>query len=278
MRVWLLLAGIAAWCASPLAHRIEELWKSDPAAARAVWGVCALDAETGKPLLGYNSTHYFVPASNTKLLTTALALTRLGPGFRFRTRLTAHQDMDASGVLNSDLRLVGDGDPNLSGRLLPYQKNSIPGDPLLAIEKLVSELERKGLKEVRGDILGDDLAYVWEPYPAGWAVDDTVSNDGAPVSAISLNDNEIAVTVGPGPAPGQPAAILVRPALDYFVIDNRVVTGRAGEESRVEAGRAPGSNQVQLWGAIGARDPAVVLHLAVDDPALFAAAALRDAL
>ena len=213
MRACLLFIGVAALSAASLVHKIEDIWKNDPAAARAVWGICALDAETGKPLVEYNSTHNFVPASNTKLFTTALALARLGPDFRFRTRITARQAIGPDGVLNADLRLVGDGDPNLSGRALPYQKNSPPGDPLAAIETLVAELERKGLKEVRGEILGDDLAYIWEPYPTGWAVDDTISTDGAPVSALCLNDNEIAVTVRPGAGRGLPAAVLVRPAL-----------------------------------------------------------------
>jgi len=278
MRACLLFIGAAALSAASLVHKIEDVWKSDPAAARAVWGVCALDAETGKPLVEYNSTHNFVPASNTKLFTTALALARLGPDFRFRPRITARQAIGAAGVLHADLRLVGDGDPNLSGRLLPYQKNAPPGDPLAAIETLVAELERKGLKEVHGDILGDDLAYVWEPYPTGWAVDDTISTDGAPVSALCLNDNEIAVTVRPGAGRGLPAAILVRPALDYFVLDNRVQTARAGEEGRVEVDREPGSRLVHLWGSIAPNDPGTSFHLAVDDPALFAAMALRDAL
>ncbi len=278
MRVWLLFAGTLVLCASPLMRRIEDVWRGDPAAARAAWGVCAVDAETGKPLVEYNASHFFIPASNTKLLTTALALARLGPDFRFRTRVVARQNIGAEGVLNADLRLVGDGDPNLSGRLIPYQKDAPSGDPLAAIERLAAQLEQKGLKEVRGDIIGDDRAFVWEPYPTGWAVEDTVSMDGAPVSALCLNDNEISITVGPGDSAGSPGTITVHPALDYFVIDNRVITGRVGEEPRVDADRAPGSNLIHIWGEIGIRDAPIVQHLAVDDPALFAAAALRDAL
>lgn len=278
MRVWLLLAGALALSASPLSRRIEEVWKSDPAAARAVWGICALDAASGKPLVEFNGSHFFIPASNTKLLTTALALVRLGPDFRFHTRVTSRVPIGAGGVLDSDLRLVGDGDPNLSGREIPYRKDSPPGDPLAAMDRLAAELERKGLRQVRGGIIGDDTAFVWEPYAPGWAVEDIVSADGPAVSAISLNDNEIALTVAPGSAPGEPGAITVEPALDYFTIDNRVVTGPAGGEWRVQADREPGSRVIHVCGEMAPRDPPVSLRLAVDDPALFAAAALRDAL
>lgn len=277
MRFSLFLLSAVAF-AAPSLHRIEEIWKSDPAAARAVWGISVLDAETGKPLLEYNANRYFVPASNTKLMTSALALIRLGPDFRFTTRVVAQQPIGAGGVLRSDLRLLGEGDPNLSGRVIPYQKNSPPGDPLLAIEELAEQLVRKGLKVVQGDIVGDDGAYIWEPYPSGWAQDDTVSSDGAPVSALAVNDNEVMVTIRPAAWPGELASLALRPTLDYFVWDNRVTTARPGEDSKVEADRDPGSNLVHLWGAIAAQGPPVSIHLSVDDPALFAATALRDAL
>lgn len=278
MRVWLLFAGSLLLCASPLTRRIEDVWKSDPAASRAAWGICAVDAETGKPLVQYNPARYFIPASNTKLLTTALALARLGPDYRFRTRVTSGRAIGADGVLNASLRLVGDGDPNLSGRAIPYRKDAAAGNPLAAIDNLAAQLQQNGLREVRGGIIGDDTAFVWEPYPTGWAVEDTISSDGPPVSALCLNDNEIALIAAPGAAAGLPGAITVQPPVDYFVIDNRVITRRIAEAPLVEAGRSPGSNVVHLWGELGLHDAPQPLHLAVDDPALFAATALRDAL
>lgn len=278
MRVWLLFAGALVLCASPLTRRVEEIWKSDPAASRAAWGICAVDAETGKPLIEYNSSRYFIPASNTKLLTTALALVRLGPDYRFRTRVTSERPIGAGGVLDASLRLIGDGDPNLSGRAIPYRQDAPAGNPLSAIENLAAQLEQKGLREVRGDIIGDDAAFVWEPYPTGWAVEDTISNDGPPVSALSVNDSEITLTAAPGAAAGLPGAITIQPPFDYFVVDNRVSTRRSAEAPPVEASRAPGSKVIHVWGTLGLRDAPVAFHLAVDDPALFAAAALRDAL
>jgi len=54
-----------------------------------------------------------------KLLTTALVLDKLGPGFRFRTTVETHGAI-AQGVLSGDLILVGRGDPNLSNRKFPF--------------------------------------------------------------------------------------------------------------------------------------------------------------
>lgn len=70
----------------------------------------------GKTLYRRNEDHLFLPASNMKRFTTALALLRLGPEYRFTTRAM----IEPSG----DLVLMGSGDPSLSGRVFPYQKDA----------------------------------------------------------------------------------------------------------------------------------------------------------
>jgi len=83
-------------------------------------GLLIADAETGETLYELNADKYFVPASNMKLFTTALALAKLGPDYRFRTTLETRGTVSPEGVLNGDLFLVGRGDPNLSNRKFPY--------------------------------------------------------------------------------------------------------------------------------------------------------------
>ena len=51
------------------------------------WGVHIVDIESGRVLYARNAGKSFVPASNTKLYTTAAALDMLGPDYRFETRL-----------------------------------------------------------------------------------------------------------------------------------------------------------------------------------------------
>ncbi len=72
----------------------------------------------GQTLYEKNAISYFVPASNMKLLTTALALDTLGTDYRFRTTLETNGKL-ARGILKGDLILVGRGDPNLSNRKFP---------------------------------------------------------------------------------------------------------------------------------------------------------------
>jgi D-alanyl-D-alanine carboxypeptidase/D-alanyl-D-alanine-endopeptidase (penicillin-binding protein 4) len=136
----------------------------------------------------------------------------------------------------------------------------------------------RGVSRVDGDIIGDDTWYVWQPYAAGWAVDDPQSDDGPPISALTLADNVITLTVHPGTAVGEPAALSLVPPIEFYRIDNRVRTVAPGGERRIYLQRIPGSREAQIWGTIPLRDRGQELLLGVEDPAQFAAEALRNAL
>lgn len=261
--------------ASPLAKRLDAILQSTPGSARAHWGVMVVDLSNGRTIYAKNFKHHFVPASNTKLFSTALALERLGPNYRMVTRLVAGGPVMANGVLDSDLRLAGGGDPSLSGREYPYQVKSRPSRHLEALEHFAAALSEKGIKRIRGDIVGDDTAYVWTPYPPGWAMDDATWEYGAPVSALVINDNRIWLEVAPGGSRGEAAKVKFDPPLAYFSVDNRV---RTGEPGPVRLQRSPGSLELLLRGGIQMGASPFRESLAVDDPALFAAMALRDAI
>ena len=185
-----LFLPLTAFPADGVADRIRAILESSADSRQCFWGLQVADAESGEVLLSENEDKFFVPASNTKLFTTSLALRRLGPGYKFRTRIEADATPGAEGRIHQ-LRLIGGGDPNLSGRLVPYSKEESTGDPLEdAIKAMADEAVAKGVRVIDGDVVGDDSAYLWEPYPDGWALDDPVFEYGAPVSALTLNDND----------------------------------------------------------------------------------------
>ena len=124
----LFLAGFLAWAQLPAAalpERIQQLLDSSPAARAAFWGIQIVDLATGKALYQLNPDHYFVPASNAKLFSAALALTRLGAAFTFQTRVLAETPPDELGRVRGPLRLAGGGDPNLSARAVPYRMGPV---------------------------------------------------------------------------------------------------------------------------------------------------------
>lgn len=228
-----------------------------------------MDLATGKTIYQRNADKLFLPASNMKLFTSALALLRLGPDYRFTTQVVREP--------SGDLVLAGSGDPSLSGQVFPYQKDAVLRPGLAPIDDLAGQIVAAGVRRVDGDIVGDDRLYPWVPYPPSWTQDDALRDFGAPVSALTVNDNMVSFTIRAGSRSGDDTSVAVDPPLEYFAIDNRVTTVARGEESKIRMARPTGSRQILLWGSI--QSGAVVKEsVAIDDPAYYAACALYDAL
>ena len=262
-----------------LASEIDKVL-SDPEAARGFWGIYAVSIDTGKPLYAFNQGKLFTPASNTKLFTTAAVFGLIGPDYRFKTTVETMGTLDKYGRLNSDLVLVGRGDPNLSGRTLPYNMHTErKTPPILVLQSLADQLVQQGLKYIDGDVVADDSYFVFERYGEGWSQDDLAREWGAPVSALTINDNVIFVNIMPADRPGERAFLTVVPFPEYYKIDNRVMTTPQGTGPRtVSINREPGSNQLTFWGNIPQDDPGFGEALAIEDPADFAARLFRELL
>jgi D-alanyl-D-alanine carboxypeptidase/D-alanyl-D-alanine-endopeptidase (penicillin-binding protein 4) len=268
--LWACLAG-AAWpvAGQGLARRIEALLEA-PEARRAAWGIHVVRLADGAVLFERNAQVPMTPASNTKLVSTALALERLGPDYRMATRVLAAGPVDEEGRVRGDVRLVGGGDPTLSGRAVPYAKDAKDGDPLGPLADLAAQVAARGVKRIDGDIVGDATRWPWAPWPAGWAVGDMTWEYGAPVSALVVNDNAVRVTVRPGSREGEPATVEFRPPVELFTVYNTLRT-RAGAERRIEMARAPGSGVLEIRGMAPPGGGVAVQSLAVPDPVQFAA-------
>lgn len=281
----LLLLQIAVAAETPkkpekkdLARKIQGIIRQ-PGFSRAHWGIDVLDMETGKTIYALNPDHLFLPASNAKLLSTSAALALVGPEYRFRTTVETTGKIDANGRLLGDLAIVGRGDPNISGRVIPYQLKTERVSPhTQVLEQLADQIVQKGVKIVDGDLIGDDSYYAPERYGEGWAHDDLQWIDGAPVSALTFNDNVVFIKIQPGEKAGDKALVTVDPQTNYYELDNRILTTAAGIARKVGIHRDSGSNKVVLWGGLPVDDPGMNEALAIEDPAEFTVQMFRSLL
>jgi D-alanyl-D-alanine carboxypeptidase/D-alanyl-D-alanine-endopeptidase (penicillin-binding protein 4) len=264
--------------AERFATRADALLGAGPV-SKGEWGLLIVDAASGQILYEKNAASYFVPASNMKLLTTALALDKLGLNYRFRTTLETDGTLSPIGVLTGNLILVGRGDPNLSNRKFPFEtKEEFDGPPEKVLAELADQLAVRGLKEVSGDIVGDDSFFPRERYPDGWEIDDMVWEYGAAISAIVVDDNTVSLTLTPGEKPGESVSAVVDPSTPDFTVKNEVVTSGAKEKADLRLTREPGASTVVVTGTLPAKSASRKLVLAIEEPAQHAASLLAQLL
>jgi D-alanyl-D-alanine carboxypeptidase/D-alanyl-D-alanine-endopeptidase (penicillin-binding protein 4) len=276
--------------ATPLGQQVAALL-SDPSVSRAHWGI-AVTALDGTPIYGYDEGRLFRPASNNKIFTTATAIALLGPGKTFTTRIFGAFD-PATGTVTGPLTLVGAGDANFAADDLPYIPRSErptppqpppPQPPALSdLASLADQLVAKGLKRITGGVIGDDTLYPYEPYAESWAADDQVWGYGAPISALSIDNNQLKLVITPGaaldPQHFAPATVQLEQNVPYYIVESQVTTLPPGSPSTgVQVERLPGSLLVRVYGAIAADATPDVEELAIADPAQYAAMVLRSML
>ena len=273
------IAHVRANGVARLARQIDALLTT-PAAAQAHWGISVTTLD-GRVVYEKNDAQLFAPASNAKLFTTASALALLGQNATVETRVIAAAAPDAQGTVRGDVTLVGTGDASMSGRSYPYNgKTNRPNPPLGALASLADQLQQRGVRRVQGNIVGDDTAFPWEPYGTGWAWDDLEWSWGAPVSALTINDNVVYLAVMPGAQPGDPLTFAWNPdeTNSYYTVSNTARTSAAGSQPSLGLDRQLGSREIRIFGTLPAGGSAKHLAIAIQDPAEFAAMAFRQML
>jgi D-alanyl-D-alanine carboxypeptidase/D-alanyl-D-alanine-endopeptidase (penicillin-binding protein 4) len=218
---------IARWMAE--AQRISK-GKAGPGSVQVSLHAVEVGTRSGV-LASRRADASLLPASNMKLVTTAVALTLAGPSFEFETRVEAGGPL-AGGVLRGDLVVRAAGDP-LTDEL---GTGEVEG----RLDALARGLAERGLRRVAGDLVLDEGVFA-APAPApGWP---DASQRWADYCALSggftVNGGVLRATVGPG---GYAPRVVVHPSPHGL---REVYSLRYGERNDVRVGATPAACTVK---------------------------------
>jgi len=231
------------------------------------WGVEVKSLDTGRVLYERNARKLMMPASNMKIVTLATAAQTLGWEYRFTTTLETAAPID-NGVLAGDLIVRGTGDPTINTR--DQRATSVFDDWALALRGL-------GITRIDGDIVGDDNAFDERGLGAGWAWDYLQYGYAAPVGALQYNEDVAALTISAGATEGAPAVVTLAPGSGLRVI-NRAYTGASKSEVTVDYTRRLDAPVLEITGSLPVDSAPLTRTVAVVNPTVFFAQALKDAL
>lgn len=248
---------------------------------RSIWGIALVD-EKGRLLYGHNADKLFIPASNTKLVVSAVAAALLPADWTIRTSLYGTGPV-TDGVLEGNLVLYGRGDPTM-GRRCYATDTTLPGvcdrDPFTRLRDLAAGLKAAGVSVVRGDLIGDGSWFDAETIHSDWVGYDLNWWYAAPVTGLGFNDNSVDIRWKPGAALGAPAILSMDPDLGDVTLENRTRTTAANGPSNVgdRMYRIPGTLNLWAEGEVASDYRGATESFAMPDPNLFTARALRHAL
>ena len=231
-----------------------EAFIAQPRFAHADFGISVVSLDSGKTLYAHDADKLFVPASNAKLYTAALALSTLGDA-SFGTTLYATTTAGPDGTLDGDLILYGGGDPSL-------------GDAQVSPEwadQLAVALASQGVRRVHGDLVADATYFRGPPFGSGWEAGDLQAGYAAPAAALSVQENVARVQVTR--ADGHCCAVAIEPQEAGLQVVNLT---RDGDDDRdtLNLYRPPSSGVVYASGSLPAAVQARTFVVSVNDPAL----------
>ncbi|HEX8618393.1 MAG TPA: D-alanyl-D-alanine carboxypeptidase/D-alanyl-D-alanine-endopeptidase [Thermoanaerobaculia bacterium] len=250
-------AAAAPVAAVPAGQTFEERLSSlvnGSVASSSDSSIQIVELESGRVVAQRNPHMAVSPASNMKLFTTAAAIDMLDPGFEVTTAVYARGNVDASGTLNGDLKVVGHGDPTIGGRFHD-------GAATAVLQQWAADLKRAGIKTVSGDLIFEfgyfDTDYV---HPT-WPRDQLVAWYEAPISAFSMQEGCVEVRVLPS-SPGQPCIVQLEPPTSYLRVENTCRTG--GGLPYIT--RKLGTNTIIVRGGVPARTGPTEVFITIENP------------
>jgi serine-type D-Ala-D-Ala carboxypeptidase/endopeptidase (penicillin-binding protein 4) len=253
---------------SVMEKQINQILNNSPDVQGAIAGISIRSAADGHIIYQHNGDVRLRPASNMKLLTAAAALNVLGESYIFTTEVHADGPVKKKTV-QGNLYLKGKGDPTL-----------LKSD----FDKLAAQLQKQGIKRVKGNLIGDDFWYDEIRYSLDLPWSDETTYYGAQISALSAaptidyDAGAVEVVVKPGEKQGDKLKVELTPKTSYVKVINHGVTAGAKEKKDLTIQRKHAKNTIVVDGNLPVNAKSKKEWVGVWEPTLYALALFKQSL
>ncbi|MGH7467476.1 MAG: D-alanyl-D-alanine carboxypeptidase/D-alanyl-D-alanine endopeptidase [Longimicrobiales bacterium] len=233
----------------------------------ALWGIEIFDPARNQSVYSHNAGRHFIPASNTKIVVTTVAMGSLGPDYRYRTDILTSSPREDGGP--ERVIVVGKGDPTWSARYHPTH--------FTVLEQLADSLVHKGIRSVTKELIIDASFFGSERVNSTWEVGDLPYSSAPPSGAFIMGEGTLDLEVLPGTRAGDAAIVRAIGPQGIFPIRAVVTTDTARGSASLTLDYHAWPDTIALSGRIGLGQPDT-MTIAAPNATRLAAAAFADAL
>lgn len=246
---------------------------SDTDLTNASWSISVLDIKKDSVIIEHNSKLTLIPASATKIITTATALALLGWDFKYETRIEYDGTLDSlTGILYGNIYIIGSGDPTLDSEAF-----KIPSEKISLTEQWAKIISEKGIKKIKGAIIADASVFEEEMVPSTWIWGDMGNYYGAGACGLNFKDNQFSIYYKSGNKKDDPISITkIHPQIPGLKIENYARTGYYVDNAYIYG--APYDNFRYVRGTIPQNKSNFEVKGSIPDPPLFCAQSLDSSL
>ncbi len=229
-------------CQANLGKAIEAI-ANRPQYQRGRLGILIETLSSKQVLYSRDRDRYFIPASNTKILTTAAALLKFGSQYRIRTSVYDNG--------NDSISIVGRGDPSLTN---------------IQLNNLAKQLKTRGINRLNL-LLGDDSYFTGSLVNPTWQWEDVQAGYGAPINSLIYNQNSIDLKLSPQGI-GKPLKVdwIYPKTAPEWQIENNSITVATNEPEFVEVGREFNKPIIRVSGQLRVGSEPEPVYVAVTEP------------
>lgn len=171
-----------------------------------------VDLKTGETLGSHNGATPLVPASIMKSVSTASLLEKVGPDFRYHTRVYIDGPLDM-GILRGNLIVEGAGDPSVNSDAVPYNTD--------LVEEVAEIVKSMGINKIEGRIIIDNSTFGGTARPDSWQPADFKESYGTGFHAFNYQGNASGKR-----SVENPGAVFVRQLTSALASDDISVDGK----------------------------------------------------